>query len=136
MVQKLHWSKYYPWISFRVEFNHVEILVSQFVLGLKLFKILIRDIRTCGIRKSRRRFATWMDVTELAAPTTPLITFRTAVLLQWSSAPSILLIDPETQIVYHVILIFPIKHVLKDIYLFFLAACSSRWNCIIAFRKM
>lgn len=52
--------------------------------------------RTCGIRKSRRRFATWMDVTELAAPTTPLITFRTAVLLQLYSAPSILLIDPGT----------------------------------------
>lgn len=74
-----------------------------------------------------------MDVTELAAPTTPLITFRTAVLLQWSSAPSILLIDPETQIVYHVILIFPIKHVLKDIYLFFFSSlfvAMELHNCI------
>ena len=52
-------------------------------------------ILTWGIRKSLRRLATWMDVTELAAPTTPLMTLRTVVLLQLNSAPSILLIDPE-----------------------------------------
>ena len=46
------------------------------------------------MRKSRRRLATCMEVTELAAPTTPLITFLTAVLLQWYSAPSILLMEP------------------------------------------
>lgn len=72
-----------------------------------------------------------MDVTELAAPTTPLITFRTAVLLQWSSAPSILLIDPETQIVYHVILIFPIKHL--KIFIFFFSSlfvAMELHNCI------
>lgn len=34
-------------------------------------------------------------MTEDAAPTTPDITFRTWVLLQWYSAPSMLLIDPE-----------------------------------------
>lgn len=36
-----------------------------------------------------------MDVTEEAAPTTPEMTFRTCVLLQWYSASSILLMDPE-----------------------------------------
>lgn len=35
-----------------------------------------------------------MDVTDDAAPTTPDITFRTCVLLQWYSAPSMLLIEP------------------------------------------
>lgn len=54
-----------------------------------------KDLLTCGILNSRRRLATWIDVTELAAPTTPLITFRT-VLLQWYSAPSMLLIEPVT----------------------------------------
>lgn len=34
-------------------------------------------------------------MTEDAAPTTPEITLRTCVLLQWYSAPSILLIEPE-----------------------------------------
>ena len=52
---------------------------------------------TCGILKRRSRFATWMDVTLDAAPTTPEITLRTWVLLQWYSAPSILLIEPETR---------------------------------------
>lgn len=54
---------------------------------------------TWGIRKSRSRFATWMEVTEEAAPTTPEITFRTCVLLvQWYSGPtSMLLIEPETE---------------------------------------
>lgn len=37
-----------------------------------------------------------MDVTLDAAPTTPEITFRTCVLLQWYSASSMLLMDPET----------------------------------------
>lgn len=51
---------------------------------------------TWGMRKSRSRFATWMDVTDDAAPTTPDMTFRTWVLLQWYSAPtSMLLIEPE-----------------------------------------
>lgn len=36
-----------------------------------------------------------MLVTDEAAPTTPDITFLTCVLLQWYSAPSILLIEPE-----------------------------------------
>jgi len=47
---------------------------------------------TCGILKRRSRLATWIDVTLDAAPTTPEITLRTWVLLQWYSAPSILLI--------------------------------------------
>lgn len=52
---------------------------------------------TWGIRKSRSRFATCIDVTEEAAPTTPEITFRTWVLLvQWYSGPtSMLLIEPK-----------------------------------------
>jgi hypothetical protein len=50
---------------------------------------------TCGILNRRSRFATWIEVTLDAAPTTPEITLRTCVLLQWYSAPSILLIDPE-----------------------------------------
>lgn len=37
-----------------------------------------------------------MEVTLDAAPTTPEITFRTCVLLQWYSASSMLLMDPET----------------------------------------
>lgn len=37
-----------------------------------------------------------MEVTLEAAPTTPEITFRTCVLLQWYSASSMLLMDPET----------------------------------------
>uniref|UniRef100_A0A1A9ZPG4 Uncharacterized protein n=1 Tax=Glossina pallidipes TaxID=7398 RepID=A0A1A9ZPG4_GLOPL len=32
---------------------------------------------TCGIRNSLNKFATWMEVTEEAAPTTPDITLRT-----------------------------------------------------------
>lgn len=45
-----------------------------------------------------------MDVTELAAPTTPLIIFRTAVLLQWYSAPSMLLIEPrENEQIYRLL---------------------------------
>lgn len=46
------------------------------------------------MRNNRKRLATWIDVTDDAAPTTPEITFRTCVLLQWYSPPSILLIDP------------------------------------------
>lgn len=53
------------------------------------------NIFTCGILKSLSKFATWIDVTLEAAPTTPDITFRTWVLLQWYSAPSMLLIEPE-----------------------------------------
>lgn len=49
---------------------------------------------TCGILNSRSKFATWIDVTEDAAPTTPDITFRTWVLLQWYSPSSMLLMDP------------------------------------------
>lgn len=51
---------------------------------------------TWGILNKRRRFATWMEVTLEAAPTTPDITLRTWVLLQWYSAPSMLLIEPVT----------------------------------------
>lgn len=50
---------------------------------------------TCGILNSLSKLATWMDVTEEAAPTTPDMTFLTWDLLQWYSAPSMLLIDPE-----------------------------------------
>lgn len=53
---------------------------------------------TCGIRNNRSKFATCMDVTDDAAPTTPDITFLTCVLLQWYSAPSILLIEPVIKI--------------------------------------
>lgn len=52
---------------------------------------------TCGILKSLSKFATCIDVTLEAAPTTPDITFLTWVLLQWYSAPSMLLIEPEIQ---------------------------------------
>lgn len=38
-----------------------------------------------------------MEVTLEAAPTTPEMTFRTCVLLQLYSAPSMLLIEPETK---------------------------------------
>lgn len=47
------------------------------------------------MRNNRSRLATWMDVTDDAAPTTPDITFRTCVLLQWYSPPSMLLIEPD-----------------------------------------
>lgn len=46
------------------------------------------------MRNNRKRLATWIDVTDDAAPTTPDITLRTWVLLQWYSAPSMLLIEP------------------------------------------
>jgi hypothetical protein len=32
---------------------------------------------TCGMRNSRNKLATWIEVTDEAAPTTPLMTFRT-----------------------------------------------------------
>lgn len=85
---------------------NVIILESYVYAGYPLARLNRRDvlraeqmglqtwILTCGILNSRRRLATWIDVTELAAPTTPLIIFRTAVLLQWYSAPSMLLIEP------------------------------------------
>lgn len=57
---------------------------------------------TCGIRNKRNRFATWIEVTDEAAPTTPDMTLRTWVLLQWYSAPSMLLIDPENKIKQHI----------------------------------
>jgi len=43
-----------------------------------------------------------MEVTLEAAPTTPEITLRTCVLLQWNSASSMLLIEPETQEWIHI----------------------------------
>lgn len=46
------------------------------------------------MRNNLNKFATCMEVTEEAAPTTPEITFRTVVLLQWYSASSMLLIEP------------------------------------------
>lgn len=53
------------------------------------------------MRNSRSRLATWMEVTLDAAPTTPDITFRTCVLLQWYSPPSMLLIEPDSLFVVH-----------------------------------
>lgn len=53
---------------------------------------------TCGMRNSRSRLATWMEVTDEAAPTTPEIILRTCVLLQLYSAPSILLIEPGMRV--------------------------------------
>lgn len=47
------------------------------------------------MRNNLNRLATWIDVTDDAAPTTPDITFRTWVLLQWYSPPSMLLIEPN-----------------------------------------
>lgn len=65
------------------------------------FKVSLRRVSfTCGILNSRRRLATWIDVTDEAAPTTPDITLRTCVLLQWYSASSILLIEPEKDGIY------------------------------------
>ena len=54
---------------------------------------------TCGILKRRNRLATCTEVTEEAAPTTPDMTFRTAVALHAYSSSSMLLIDPEIQII-------------------------------------
>lgn len=51
-------------------------------------------IRTCGILNKRNKFATCIDVTDDAAPTTPDMIFRTTVLLQWYSVSSMLLIEP------------------------------------------
>lgn len=56
---------------------------------------LLREKLTCGILNNLKRLATWMDVTDEAAPTTPLMTFLTCVLLQLHSSPSMLLMEPE-----------------------------------------
>ena len=62
------------------------------------------DSSTCGILNSLRRFATWIDVTDDAAPTTP---DTTTLLFIWRSANdpslqiqpswSMLLMEPESK---------------------------------------
>lgn len=64
------------------------------VIKLYYFQVLVAS--TWGILKRRSRLATCIDVTLEAAPTTPEITLRTELLLQWYSASSMLLMDPIT----------------------------------------
>lgn len=59
---------------------------------------------TCGILNNLKRFATWIEVTEEAAPTTPAITrcflppgYSPSEQVAAMSTSSILLIEPENK---------------------------------------